>query len=283
MGRRVMDSANFKVSVEGGVAHLVLSRPEAFNAMDPAFWRELPKIVRELDATGEVRCLVVSSTGKHFSAGMDLAVFAQGGVNPGGNDRAVAAEAFRHKVAVLQDTFSVFEQARFPVIAAIQGGCIGGAVDLISACDFRFVSADAFFQIQEINIGMTADVGTFPRLCKLMPDGWVRQLAYTGERFPAAEAVRTGLANAVFETHEALVAHALAVAKEIASKAPVAVTGSKRMAVYARDHSTADSLDYIAVWNAAMLSPEHMMEAMTARAQKRDAKFANLNARGGGL
>ncbi len=278
-----MQTANFTTSVEGGVGHLVLSRPDAFNAMDPAFWRDLPGLVRDLDATGEVRCLVVSSQGKHFSAGMDLAVFASGSVGAAGADRATAAEAFRHKVAALQDTFSVFEQARFPVLVAVQGGCIGGAVDLVSACDIRFVSADAFFQIQEINIGMTADVGTFPRLCKLMPDGWVRQLAYTGERLPAAEAVRLGLANAVFDTHEAVVAHALKVAREIASKAPVAITGSKRMAIYARDHSTADALDYIGLWNAAMLSPEHMMEAMGARAQKREATFPNLMAKTGGL
>ena len=280
----MVDSANFKVTTGGGVAHLVLDRPDALNAMDPPFWRDLPQIVRELDASGAVRCLVVSATGKHFTAGMDLKVFSSGGgVKPGEGDRATAAEAFRHRVRVLQDTFSAFEEARFPVIAAIHGGCIGAGVDLISACDIRYAAADAFLQIQEINIGMTADVGTFPRLCKLMPEGAVKELAYTGRRLPAADAYRLGLVQAVLDTPEALLAHALAAAKEIASKPPVAVTGSKVMINYARDHSIASALDYIAVWNAAMLSPEHMMEAMGARAQKREPSFPDLAPMTGGL
>ena len=130
---------------------------------------------------------------------------------------------------------------------------------------------------------MTADVGTFPRLCKLMPEGAVKELAYTGRRLPAADAYRLGLLQAVLDTPEAVLAHALAAAKEIASKPPVAVTGSKVMINYARDHSIASALDYIAVWNAAMLSPEHMMEAMGARAQKREPTFPDLAPMAGGL
>ena len=270
-------STCFDLTSEGGVAHLVLNRPDAFNSMIRAFWNELPEIVDGLNAEGATRALVISSTGKHFCSGMDLSVFTDGdGVAPNGVDRATAAEKFRLDVRVLQHSFSCLANARFPVIAAVQGGVIGGAVDLTSACDIRYATADAFFQIQEINIGMTADVGTFPRLCRLMPDGLVRELAYTGRRLLAEEALRAGLVNAVFPTAEACTAHALSVAREIAAKPPVAVTGSKVMITYAADHSTADALDYVGVWNAAMLSPEHMMEAMGAKMQKRAATFPDL-------
>ena len=163
-----------------------------------------------------------------------------------------------------------------PVLAAIQGGCVGGGVDLISACDMRYCTADAWFCIQEINIGMTADVGTFPRLCKLIPEGWVRELAYTGRRLPGQRARDIGLVNEVFDTHEEVVAHALATAREIAEKSPLAVAGSKVMINYARDHTIADGLDYIATWQTGMFSGPHMAEAFAAKAQKRDAVFPDL-------
>jgi enoyl-CoA hydratase len=268
----------FDVSIEAGVAHIQLNRPDAMNAMNRAFWNELPAIVRDIDDNARARCIVISSTGKHFSAGMELSVFTEGaGVVPEAqSDRQNAAESFRRHVHHLQDTFSCLDEARMPVIVAIQGGCIGGAVDMTSACDIRYASADAFFCIQEINIGMTADVGTFPRLCKLIPEGWVRELAYTGRRLPAQRAKEIGLVNEVFETHEALVEHALATAREIASKSPLAVAGSKVMINYARDHTIKDGLDYIAVWQTGMFSPAHMMEAFQAKAQKRDPEFPDL-------
>lgn len=268
----------FDVSIEAGVAHIQLNRPEAMNAMNRAFWNELPAIVRDIDDNARARCIVISSTGEHFSAGMELSVFTEGaGVVPEAqSDRQNAAESFRRHVHHLQDTFSCLDEARMPVIVAVQGGCIGGAVDMTSACDIRYASADAFFCIQEINIGMTADVGTFPRLCKLIPEGWVRELAYTGRRLPAQRAKEIGLVNEVFETHEALVEHALATAREIASKSPLAVAGSKVMINYARDHTIKDALDYIAVWQTGMFSPAHMMEAFQAKAQKRDPEFPDL-------
>ncbi len=268
----------FTVSIEDGVAHIQLTRPEKMNAMNRAFWNELPAIVRDIDDNARARCIVITSTGKHFSAGMDLSVFTDGAsvVPEAQADRQTAAESFRRHVHLLQDSFSCLDEARMPVIVAIQGGCIGGAVDMTSACDIRYVSADAFFCIQEINIGMTADVGTFPRLCKLIPEGWVRELAYTGRRLSAARARDIGLVNEVFDTHEALVEHALATGREIASKSPLAVAGSKVMINYARDHSIKDALDYIATWQTGMFSPPHMMEAFQAKAQKREASFPDL-------
>ncbi|MDP3382716.1 MAG: enoyl-CoA hydratase-related protein, partial [Phenylobacterium sp.] len=194
----------FDVEIDAGVAHIKLKRPEAFNSMIRAFWNELPVIVRDINDNVRARCIVISSTGKHFSAGMDLAVFGGGGTSnaDGGAapDRFIAAEGQRHHIRWLQDCFSCLDEARMPVLVAIQGGCIGGAMDMTSACDIRYATEDAFFCVQEINIGMTADVGTFPRLCKLIPEGWVRELAYTGRRLPAQKAKEIGLVNEVFPT-----------------------------------------------------------------------------------
>lgn len=177
----------------------------------------------------------------------------------------------------LQDTFNILERARMPVLAAIQGGCVGGGVDLTSACDCRYATEDAFFVVQEINIGMTADVGTFPRLCNLLPQGVVRELAYSGRRLPAKKALEYGLVNEIFPTQEAMLTHVMAVAKEIAEKSPLAVYGSKMMVNYARDHSIADGLDYIATWQSGMYNPEtDMREAMMAKKEKRPAKFDDL-------
>jgi enoyl-CoA hydratase len=267
----------FDVSIEGGVAHIQLKRPDAFNSMIRAFWNELPAIVKDIDENARARCIVISSTGKHFCAGMDLAVFATGGTAGHADaDRQTAGESFRFHVKSLQDSFSCLDEARMPVLVAIQGGCIGGAVDMTSACDIRYATKDAFFCIQEINIGMTADVGTFPRLCKLIPEGWVRELAYTGRRLPAEKAKAIGLVNEVYDTHEELVAAVMQTAREIASKAPLAVTGSKTMINYARDHTIKDSLDYIAVWQVGMFAPAHMQEAFVAKQEKRDGDFPDL-------
>lgn len=267
----------FEVTIDDGVAHIRMSRPEAMNTMNKAFWSELPAIIRDIDDNARARAIVISSTGKHFCAGMDLQVFANVGDRDGGPvDRHVAGESFRRHVHHLQDTFSCLDEARMPVIAAIHGGCIGGAVDFTSACDIRYCSEDAYFTIMEINIGMTADVGTFPRLCKLIPEGWVRELAYTGGKLPAQRAKEIGLVNEVLPDHDAVVAHALATAREIAKKSPLAVTGSKVMINYARDHTIKDALDYIALWQVGMFSGPHMAEAFAGRQEKRDPVFPDL-------
>jgi enoyl-CoA hydratase len=267
----------FDVSLADKIAHLVLKRPEAYNSMIPEFWSELPEIVRAIDDAGEARAIVISSTGKHFTAGMDLAVFTSDR-NPGERDAELGRRRanLRRDVLRLQETFSCLDRARMPVLAAVQGGCIGGGVDLISACDIRYCSEDAFFCIQEINIGMTADVGTFPRLPHLIPQGVVRELAYTGRRLTAREALDVGLVNRVYATHEELVAGVLSVAAEIAQRSPLAVWGSKEMLNYARDHSIADGLDYIATWQTGMFQPSDMMESFAAKSQKRAPAYPDL-------
>lgn len=268
----------FKVEISDGVAHIVLNRPDKLNSMSKPFWTELPRIVADISDNARARCIVISSTGKHFSAGMDLSVFSTDPSLNGAkaSDVHVDNEAFRHLVVALQQTFGVLDEARMPVIAAIQGGCIGGAVDMTSACDIRYCTADAFFQIQEINIGMTADVGTFPRLCKLIPEGWVRELAYTGRRLPAAKALAIGLVNEVYSDHASMMTAVMATAREIASKAPLAVAGSKMMINYARDHTIRDGLEQIAMWQAGMHSRAAMAEAFKANAEKRPGKFPDL-------
>ncbi len=269
----------FDVEVADKVAHVRLNRPDELNSMVREFWNELPRIVRQLDAGGDVRAMVLSSTGRHFCAGMDLGVFGSGSAATDGSEPTEQGRSraqLRQQLLMLQDSFTSFEKARFPVLAAIQGGCIGGAVDMVCAADVRYASADAFFVIQEINIGMTADVGTLQRLPKLIPDGVARELAYTGRRMPAARAAEVGLVNEVFATHDELVAGVLAIAGEIASKSPLATWGSKEMLLYARDHSVADALDHIATWQTGMFQPGDMAEAFTARAEDRDPDYPDL-------
>ena len=265
----------FKVTIEDKVAHIQMSRPEAMNTMNKAFWNELPEIVRTIDQNALARVIVISSTGRHFSAGMDTTVFT--GPRPTGpQDRYVAAEAFRTNVKAIQASFNCMEEARIPVLFACHGGVIGGAIDMITAGDIRWCTKDTFFCIMEINIAMTADVGTFPRLQRYIPEGWVKEMAYTGRRIDAAKAKEIGLVNDIYDTHEDLIAGVMATAREIATKNPVAVTGSKVLINYGRDHTTADTLDYIGIWNAAMFPPTHMAEAFAARAEKRDPVFPDL-------
>ena len=263
----------FEVTIDNQVAHVVLNRPEKRNAMNQSFWKELPDIINDIDTNARARAIVISSTGPHFSAGLDLTMFGSGDASVDKHQRAAASY---DNILFMQRSFNCLEECRIPVIAAVQGGAFGGGVDLSVACDFRYATEDAFFVIQEINIALTADVGTFPRLVKLIPEGMVRELAYTGRALSADEALRVGLINAVFASQEDMVNHALVIAAEIASKAPVAVYGSKRMINYARDHSTQDGLDYISIWNSAMMNAGEIQEALRAKAEKRAPEFADL-------
>ena len=272
-----MDKLNcFSLTTEGHVAHLVLNRPEAMNTMHPTFWRELHEVLTDIHKAGTARALVISSTGKHFSAGMDLQTFSS--AIQMDDSSAEGRSAVYDVLTDMQHTFTLLEELRIPVIAAIHGGCIGGAVDMVTACCIRYASADAFFCIQEINIGMVADVGTLQRLPKLLPMALVKELAYTGRRLSADKALAHGLVNEVLPTHEATVAAALQAAKEIASKPPVAIWGTKQVLHYARDHSTEDSLRHMGWLQGAIWSNANVREAISAMQQKREANFAPLPA-----
>ena len=243
--------------------------------MIPEFWSELPRVVAELSDRGDVRAIVISSTGKHFSAGMDLSVFTSSGLSMDGEPGRRNA-TFMILVKRLQESFTALERTRVPVLAAVQGGCIGGAVDMVCAADMRYASADAYFVIQETNIGMTADVGTLQRLPKLIPDGVARELVYTGRRMSAQRAQEVGLVNQVFDDHEALVAGVLEIAAEIATKSPLTLWGAKEALVYARDHSVPDALHQIALWQTGAFQPADMMESFAAKSEKRDPNFDDL-------
>ncbi len=272
----------FTVDINNNIASVILNRPEKRNSMSPDFWRELPLIIKDIDQGAKARVIVLSSTGPHFSSGLDVSAFAGGGQQSPADAETMqtrklqAAAAFYDNVLHMQDAFNCIESCRVPVLAAIQGGCIGGGVDLVTACDIRYATENAFVTIFETNIGMTADVGTFPRLVKLIPEGYVREMAYTGRRVSAEEAKSMGLINRVYKDQETMLAAVMEIAGEIASKAPLAVYGCKRMINYARDHTTADGLDYISIWNASMLKIEEIQEAMLANSESRPGDFVSL-------
>ena len=265
----------FTLTVTDHVAHLVLNRPEALNTMHPTFWRELDEALAHLHQGGSgARALVISSTGKHFSAGMALETF--GGAITMDDQSPEGRAAIFDLLTDMQATFSRIEELRIPVIAAIHGGCIGGALDMVAAACIRYATRDAFFCIQEINIGMVADVGSLQRLPKLMPLGLLNELAYTGRRLPAERALECGLVTQLFDSHETLVAGALACANEIATKPPVAVWGTKQAVRYARDHGVHDSLRQMGWLQGAIWSNRHVGEAVSAMQAKRAGDFPAL-------
>ena len=245
----------FNLEIADSVAHISFIRPEKRNSMIREFWEELPALVNDIDAGSKARVIVLSSTGPHFTSGIDVSLFGQLAASdaPDKKTRDLQANAaFYDQVLRLQGTFSALEEARIPVLAAVQGGCIGGGLDLVTACDMRYATKDAFFSLFETNLAMTADVGTFPRLAKLIPEGFVKEMAYTGGNISAHNAYRFGLVNEIYDTHEEIVEAVLAMSKDNAKNAPLAVH-CKKLINYSRDHTTADKLDYIAIWNAANL------------------------------
>jgi len=267
----------FEIELHNHIAHVRFCRPDKRNSMIPEFWNELPRLMEELDHSGEIRVVVLSSTGPHFTSGMDLSVFTNSAsVSDENKSTQHNAAMFYDTVRRLQESFSSLEKLRVPVLAAVQGGCIGAGVDLVSACDMRYACDGAFFSIQETNIGMTADVGTFPRLTKLMPDGIVREMAYTGRSLSADEAITHGLINAKFDTADEMLSHVMQIAKTIAEKAPFAIHGCKKMILHSRDHTVSDTLDYVGLWNACFLNTADLMESMQASREKRPPNYNAL-------
>ena len=265
----------FNLTTTAGIAHLQLNRPERLNTMAPPFFPALRDAVRALHDAGETRALVISSTGKHFCAGMALDVF-------GGDDAllvtgtARARLNFQDTLRKLIDCFTAIDEAHFPVICAVQGGCIGGALDLATACDIRLCSADAFFTVQEIHIGMMADLGVLQRLVKIVPQGVAREMAYLGERLSAERALAVGLVNAVLPDAEALLAHAMQLARSIAAKSPLAIAGSKLALNHARDHGTASALQQMTLLQSAIFDTAEMATAIEAWKKKAVADFPAL-------
>ncbi len=265
----------FEISRDGAVAHLSLSRPEASNALDLSFWRDFGPALKALDGTGEVRALVISGEGRNFCAGMDISVFSGGAILK--SDTAAERQAFHQAARDLQDTLTMIERVRFPVIAAVQGACVGAGLDLVAACDLRLAATGAYFRIEEINIGMMADVGSLQRLPHILPEAVVRELAYLGTSLTAERAERLGFVNAVLADAGALLTAALEMAHSIAAKAPLAISGSKAAVTYARDHSVAEGLEWAAVMQGSIWNPTDVLAAIQARVARQPAAFASLS------
>ncbi|PLP96062.1 enoyl-CoA hydratase [Pseudomonas sp. FFUP_PS_473] len=268
------DYQAFKVELSNNIAHVQINRPEKVNAMNAAFWAEIIEIFKWIDDTDAVRVVVISGAGKHFSSGIDLMLLASV-ANQLGKDVGRNARLLRRTILQMQASFNAVDTCRKPVLAAIQGYCLGGAIDLITACDMRYAASDAQFSIKEIDMGMAADVGTLQRLPRIIGDGLVRELAYTGRTIDAEEARQIGLVNRTFTDQASLLDGVFAIAKEIAGKSPIAVAGTKEMLSYMRDHRIDDGLEYIATWNAAMLQSTDLRVAMAAHMSKQKPEFAD--------
>ena len=270
-----LTSTFFRVERDGPIAVLTMNRPDKANGMTSDFWADLPRLMSELDRDETVRVAILRGEGRHFTGGMDLAAFADI-AKLFESEPGRAAYAMRDTILRLQDAFNAIERARFPVIAEIHGACIGAGIDMITACDLRLASEEAYFAIEEIHIGMAADVGTLQRLPKLISPAIAGELAYTGRRFKADEAKKIGLLSRVLPDRTALQGATILLARDIAEKSPLAIAGIKRNLAYARDHSVADGLDYIATWNAGMLRPADLMTAVQGKMAKTKATFADL-------
>jgi len=268
-----MEFETLTVTLDQHIATVRMNRPDKANAMNLAMWHELRRAFEWVDATPEARVAVLEGEGKSFTSGIDLQMMMGLGAQIQNDCEGRMREALRRTVLDLQDTLTSLERCRKPVLAAIHGACIGGGIDLISCADMRYCSGDAFFSIKEIDIGMVADVGTLQRLPKLIGEGMVRELAYTARRFDAAEARAMGLVNRVYDTREALREGVMEIAATIAAKSPLGIRGTKEMITYARDHTVADGLNYVATWNAAMLLSDDLQQAMMASMGKQAPTF----------
>jgi enoyl-CoA hydratase len=263
------------VEYKNHVAQVTLIGPGKGNAMGPAFWSELPELFGALDADPDVRAIVLTGSGRNFSYGLDLP--AMGGfLAPVLAEGAMARPRsdFHAEVLRLQNTISAVADCRTPTIAAIHGWCIGGGVDLISAVDIRYASADAKFSVREVKLAIVADVGSLARLPLILSDGHLRELALTGKDIDAARAEKIGLVNDVFADADATLQAAHATAAEIADNPPLTVRGVKDVLDQQRISQVSASLRYVAAWNAAFLPSKDLSEGVTATFEKRPPKFA---------
>ncbi len=261
--------------LDGAVATIALHRPDKGNALDMPMWHELRQAMCWLDDTPEARVAILHGSGSHFTTGIDLALLGAVEKRIADPCDGRAREKLRQLILELQDTVTAIERCRKPVIAAIHGACIGAGVDIVTACDLRYCSEDTTFSVREIDVGMTADVGTLQRLPRLVGEGIARELAYTGRPVNGLEAHALRLVNRCFGTRTELMAGVREIAAVIAAKSPLALRGTKEMITYARDHSTADALNYVATWNAGMLLSADLTEAVTAAREKRPPVFSD--------
>ncbi|MFK7770900.1 MAG: crotonase/enoyl-CoA hydratase family protein [Saprospiraceae bacterium] len=268
-----MDLKYLKVTIENHVAQVSFNRPEKANSLHMPAWYEMKSVFEELDENSEVRSIVLTGEGKHFCAGIDLETLMDMQKYNSISCPGRRSEKLRRFILKFQDTITAIEKCRKPVLAAIQNACVGGGVDIISACDMRYCTDAAYFAIKEVDLGLVADIGTLQRLPNILNPGIVSELAYTGRKVMSEEAAKIGLVNQTFATQEDMMNQVMELAKIIASKSPLVIRGTKEMLLYKRDHSVEESLNYMATWNAAMLMSEDLMEAFQASMEKREAVF----------
>lgn len=264
-----------RVDRNGPIAEVVLDNPERLNAMAPVFFTEIRQAFEEIDADPEIRVAILWAEGRLFTAGLDLKSAAQGILGDSVGNGSVATNNFEMYKAIqdLQDAMSASEKCRKPVIAAVHGHCIGGGVDLTTACDIRLCTKDATFAIHETKIAIVADVGTLQRITGIVGKGMAREMAYTGKRLTADRALRCGFVNEVYEDKEQLLEGAREMAAEIAANSPLAVQGTKAVLQYSEEHTTQEGLEYVAQWNTSFLQSEDLKEAINAFMEKRKPEF----------
>lgn len=265
--------SSLSLTLDQGIAEVRLNRPDKSNAMNDAMWQEIRQAFEWVDATPEARVAILSGAGRNFCAGIDLAMLASIQLRIADPEAARSREKLRRLILDLQDCLSSIERCRKPVLAAIHGACVGGALDLVTCCDMRYAASDAVFSVKEIDLAMVADVGTLQRLPRLIGEGMARELAYTGRNIDANEAQAIGLVNRVFASPEALTAGVRELASSIAAKSPLATRGIKEVMNFSRDHSVADGLNFVATWNAALLLSGDLNEAIAAQREKRPPQF----------
>ncbi len=262
-----------KLSIENHIATVIINRPDKVNALNQIAWEEIETVFNDLDNNPDVRVIIIEGgESKHFCAGIDLSLLmtvTQNDITCEGRKR----EQLRKNVLKLQASINAIENCSKPVLAAIHGGCIGGGIDLVSACDMRYCTHDAYFTIKEIDLGMVADLGTLQRVPKLIGDGMAREMAYTGRHVEGKEAEKIGLVNRVFENKDSMLLEVKKIAEAIAQKSPLSIRGTKHILLHTRDHSVADGLNYMATWNAAMLLSSDLQEAFEAKIMKKEANF----------
>jgi enoyl-CoA hydratase len=267
-----MELKSFLLNIENHIAHLSFNRPDKANSLSEETWDEMKAVFDAVSDDPSVRVVILSGEGKHFCAGMDLMTL-MGVQNHGIKDEARKRIHIRKFIRKIQDSITAIEKCRKPVMAAVHGGCIGGGLNIVTACDMRYCTDDAYFTLKEVDLGIVADIGALQRMPDILHPGMVAELAYTGRNVDGMEAKSIGLVNSTWIDKATMMKEVLKIAGTIASKSPLVIEGIKENLVYRRDHTVNDSLDYIAIYNSAMLISDDLAEAFQAYMAKRKPVF----------
>ncbi len=257
------------LQVKDYVATITMAKTESLNALDVPFAEEIVRALREVNKRDDVRVAVLCSRAKAFCAGLDLKAFTSTGID--GSPKA--SLEFPEKLKVLFDTCDLIEACMKPVIAAVHGMCIGGGLDIISACDIRLCSEDATFSLREAAVGLVADMGVLQRLPHVIGQGYAREMAFTARFYNAKEAEKMGLVNAVYPNRDALMEGARSLALQIAGNAPLAVQATKEVLNVSRDATVQDGVNLSKHKNMVLFASEDMKEAFSSFAEKRKPIF----------